>query len=312
MQRKRDERSSAIKQSNGHSGNGAELKKKIVNTTSSMSNNSNFISLRQGKVKSLLHLASILLLAIYIFNIFIINSISRRNDIHKNEDDDSTLQRQQPKFRGYDIAPKLFFIPESYSSEAVVVEDSLVYMDEEPTTLRVRIAPPSSSSSSSSSNSGCLSIILYSYAAAALVWNIILSATKKNRVSLTIFNTINIGLLAGITIEHSKRNVQCKESKACYKCLLDENNNNHTNVLQHSHNIIATKRKDVNDDMNIRISFTLHDVNDDHYVLHPDAFSKENYRCDDRPKLPPYLGQRTVLNFKASVYTDLNGTYVLY
>ena len=117
--------------------------------------------------------------------------------------------------------------------------------------------------------------------------------------------------MAGITIEHSKRNVQCKESKACYKCLLDENNNNHTNVLQHSH-IIATKRKDVNHDMNIRISFTLHDVNDDHYVLHPDAFSKENYRCDDRPKLPPYLGQRTVLNFKASVYTDLNGTYVLY
>ena len=217
MQRKRDERSSAIKQSNGHSGNGAELKKKIVNTPSLVSNNSNFISLRQGKVKSLLHLASILLLVIYIFNIFIINSISRRNDIHRNEDDESTLQRQQPKFRGYAIAPKLF-IPESYSSEAVVVEDSLVYMDEEPTTLRVRIAPSSSSSSSSSSNSGCLSIILYSYAATSLIWNIILSATKKNRVSLTIFNTINIGLLAGITIEYSKRNAQCKESKACYQC----------------------------------------------------------------------------------------------
>lgn len=58
----------------------------------------------------------------------------------------------------------------------------------------------------------------------------------------------------------------------------------------------------------IRISLRLHApgaADGDGRLLPPDAFSKRNYRCADRPPLPPSLADMSVLNFTASVRTDL-------
>ena len=139
---------------------------------------------------------------------------------------------------------------------------------------------------------GCLFTIFYSYTSASLLWHVLIFATRKNRKKYLL---ISICLLAIINLKFNKG--KCNESSA----LIIGGMNDKSNVdNQH----INARRSDAMP--YTRISFSLHDTKDD--IVQPDMFSKVNYRCADRPNLPPALAKRTVLNFTTSVYTDLNGT----
>ena len=138
-------------------------------------------------------------------------------------------------------------------------------------------------------NTGCLSAILYTYVTASLLWNILIFTKRKKRKSKQ-YTLISICILAIINLKFNRKS--CNQSS-----FFDLSNN-----VDNQHNIIATK-SDMKGSINVRISFSLHSPDE---VPYPDIFSKHNYRCHGRPPLPPYLGQRTVLNFTTSIHTDLN------
>jgi len=137
-------------------------------------------------------------------------------------------------------------------------------------------------------NIGCLFVVFYTYVTASILWNILIFSKRKRRRH----TLISICLLAMINLKFNRK--CCKQSS-----FTDISNNSN---VDNQHNIIATK-SDMNGSINVRISFSLHSPDE---VPYPDIFSKHNYRCHGRPPLPPYLGQRTVLNFTTSIYTDLN------
>lgn len=217
------------------------------------------------KVKSLLRMASMALLFLYIYNI---HRISQKRG----------AQQEVAPDNNYFSLPML---------EMMTATDSATAAD-----LSSSIQP------SGYHATGCLSTVLYYYMSASLLWNIMLFSTRKHRKSFLIGSIIC--LLAIINFHQFNQN-----GGHCSSMVDLE----HTNDDGHQH-IIAT-RSDASswEGNNIRISFSLHDP-DEVDVPSPDTFSKRNYRCRDRPNLPPSLAKRTILNFTTSIRTDLNVAFM--
>eukprot|EP00571_Detonula_confervacea_P003101 CAMPEP_0172318500 /NCGR_PEP_ID=MMETSP1058-20130122/35066_1 /TAXON_ID=83371 /ORGANISM="Detonula confervacea, Strain CCMP 353" /LENGTH=569 /DNA_ID=CAMNT_0013033349 /DNA_START=6 /DNA_END=1711 /DNA_ORIENTATION=+ len=158
-------------------------------------------------------------------------------------------------------------------------------------------SPPARYNVTTTYTSSCVSTVLYYYLSASLLWNIIIFSTKKRRKHYLLGSIICLI----VTINLQFNNGHCKPSVESERTDGASPNSN----TQH----IITTRSDGSSwkGNNVRISFRLHDPDE---VTSPDTFSKVNYRCADRPNLPPSLAKRTVLNFSTSVRTDLNVAFM--
>lgn len=169
----------------------------------------------------------------------------------------------------------------------------------------------------------CVLGLLQSYISTTVVWCAIiivaLSKKKNNEINLhrqsfVIFGSA-IVLLAIVNYQFNRGS--CKQLSISSHAIGLEG---YVGTLNSTNNedrqyILTTKAPNNNalfptyKGSTIRISFQLHYPNNAN-APKPDAFSKKNYRCDDRPDLPPSLGKNTVLNFTTSIETDLNIVFV--
>ena len=159
----------------------------------------------------------------------------------------------------------------------------------------------STSVGAASMSTSCMNTVLYYYSSAALIWNMVLfsspSPSKMNRRR----HSLVVGSLALIALINISYRGECPSSP--HSSDLGSNG-----IDAYDGHIVATRGDGTSHDGHrVRISFMLHDPDDAPY---PDAFSKANYRCSDRPSLPPSLAGRTVLNFTTTITSDLNVAFM--
>ena len=153
---------------------------------------------------------------------------------------------------------------------------------------------PSTSVGAASMSTSCMNTVLYYYASTVLIWNVALffSPSKMNRRR----HCLVIGSLALNALINLSYRGECPSSPSS------------DGIEVYGGHIVATQGNGKSySGHRVRISFMLHDPDD---VPYPDTFSKANYKCSDRPSLPPSLAGRTVLNFTTTITSDLNVAFM--